>query len=131
MLQYIVGLTTAGDPVLRLYASDVTPDDNTVVADVTSNTGDNFPEVTSAGYVPITLLSSLWTTTQSGGTTTAVFSEVTFDFSTDAKVYGYFVTNNNSGGTAELMWLERFSGAPFQIPTGGGTISITTKITLS
>jgi len=121
MLQYIVNLTTPGEPVLRLYGNDITPSETTIYGDLT--------EVTSAGYLHMTLLGSMWTTTQSGGTTTAVYSEVTFNFATDAKVYGYFVTNTNS--VSELMWLERFSGAPFQIPTGGGTISITTKITLS
>lgn len=120
LLQYIIGLVNADNPVLHLYANDVTPSDSTVIGDLTQVAG-------STGYTPITLLSQNWTTTQTGGVTTAVYSEQTFAFTTDATAYGYYVTN----GSNQLLWLERFSGAPFDIPDGGGTISITTKLTLS
>lgn len=119
LLQYIVGLVEAGNPVLHLYSNDVTPSDSTVIADIT--------EATSVGYAPITLVSSNWTTTQVAGVTTAVYSEQTFSFSTDAVCYGYYVTNTSGA----LLWLERFSGAPFDLPDGGGSVSITTKLTLS
>lgn len=119
LLQYIVGMVNADNPVLHLYANDVTPSDSTVKADLT--------EVAAAGYAPITLLSSNWTTTQAGGITTAVYSEETFTFTTDATAYGYYITDQSD----RLLWLERFSGAPFDIPDGGGTISVTTKLTLS
>lgn len=119
MLQYIVGLVDAGNPVLHLYGNDVSPTDSTVIGDLT--------ECTSSGYAAITLVSSNWTTTQLSGVTTAVYSERTFSFNTAATTYGYYVTNTEGN----LMWLERFSGAPFDIPDGGGSISITSKLTLS
>ena len=119
MLQYIVGMVTADNPVLHLFATDVTPSDTTVIGDLT--------EVSSPGYHAITLVSNTWTTTQTAGVTTAVYPEQTFVFSTDTVSYGYYVTNE----TGSLLWLERFSGAPFDIPDGGGTISITAKLTLS
>jgi hypothetical protein len=120
LLQYIVGMVNADNPVLHLYANDVVPSDTTISADLT--------EVpTSTGYAAITLLSSNWTTVQSSGVTTAVYSEQTFTFTTDATAYGYYVTNQSN----QLLWLERFSGAPFDIPDGGGTISVTAKLTLS
>jgi len=119
LLQYIVGMTVAGNPVLHLYSNNVTPSDSTTKALLT--------EVSAAGYAAITLLSAQWTTTQSGGVTTAVYSEQTFAFSTGATAYGYYVTTESD----DLLWLERFSGAPFEIPDGGGTISITAKLTLS
>lgn len=119
LLQYIVGMVNADNPVLHLFGNNVTPSDSTVIADLT--------EATSAGYAAITLASINWTTTQTGGVTTAVYSEETFAFGTDAVAYGYYVTNE----TGQLLWLERFSGAPFNIPDGGGTISITSKLTLS
>tara|TARA_Y100000034_G_scaffold8039_2_gene8776 strand:+ start:47 stop:454 length:408 start_codon:yes stop_codon:yes gene_type:complete len=126
MLQYIVGMVAAGNPILHLFKSDVTPDDATTIAQVGATN-----EVTSAGYAFTELTSGgsgNWTTTQSvSGVTTALYSEVTFTFTTDAVVYGYYVTNV----AGDLLWVERFSGAPFQIPDGGGTISITSKITLS
>lgn len=120
MLQYIVGLVSAGNPVLHLYANDVTPSDTTVLADLTEVSG-------STGYAATTLASSTWTTTQIAGVTTAVHSETTFTFSTTATSYGYYVTNT----LGDLLWLERYSGAPFSLPSGGGTISITNKISLT
>lgn len=120
LLQYIVGMVAAGHPVLHLFSNDVTPSDSTVIGDLTELAG-------ATGYAAVTLTSANWTTTQSGGVTTAVYSEQTFTFTTNATSYGYYVTNT----TGTLLWLERFSGAPFQIPDGGGTISITNKLTLS
>ena len=119
LLQYIVGMVNADNPVLHLFSNDVTPSDSTVIGDVT--------EVSRPGYAAITLASSNWTTTQSAGVTTAVYSEQTFSFTTNATSYGYYVTNE----TGQLLWLERFSGAPFDIPNGGGTVSISAKLTLS
>ena len=120
LLQYIVGMVNADNPVLHLYANDVVPTDTTVKADLTELAG-------STGYTPITLLSSNWTTVQAGGVTTAVYSEQTFTFTTDATAYGYYITDQSN----QLLWLERFSGAPFDIPDGGGTISVTAKLTLN
>lgn len=120
LLQYIVGMVNADNPVLHLYSNDVTPSDSTVIGDLTQVSS-------STGYAPKTLLSANWTTTQSGGVTTAVYSEQTFTFTTDATAYGYYITDESNN----LLWLERFSGAPFDIPDGGGTISITAKLTLS
>lgn len=120
LLQYIVGMVNADNPILHLYANDVTPSDSTVIGDLTEVSG-------STGYAPITLLSNQWTTTQSAGVTTAVYSEQTFAFTTDATAYGYYVTN----ATNQLLWLERFNGAPFDLPSGGGTVSITNKLTLN
>lgn len=120
LLQYIVGLVDAGNPVLHLYRNDnFTPSDSTTITDLL--------EVTSSGYAAITLVSSNWTTTQNAGVTTAVYSEKTFSFNTNATSYGYYVTDT----TNQLLWFERFSGAPFEIPDGGGSISITSKLTLS
>lgn len=120
LLQYIVGMVNADNPVLHLYANDVTPSDSSILTDLTEVS-------TSKGYAAITLLSNNWTTTQSSGVTTAVYSEQTFTFTTDATAYGYYVTDESNN----LLWLERFSGAPFDIPDGGGTVSITAKLTLS
>ena len=122
LLQYIVGKVAAGNTVLHLYSDDATVSDSTVITPSVV-----VIELTSAGYAPITLTSTNWTTTQSGGVSTAVYSEVTFNLATTATTYGYYVTNV----TGNLLWLERFSGAPFNIPSGGGTVSISTKLTLS
>lgn len=120
LLQYILGMVSAGNPVLHLYANDITPSDSTVIGDLTEVSG-------STGYAAITLVSNQWTTTQSSGITTGVFSERTFTFTTDATAYGYYVTDTSNN----LLWLERFSGAPFDLPAGGGTVSVTSRLTLA
>ena len=120
LLQYIVGMVNADNPVIHLFSNNVTPSDSTVVGDLTEVAG-------ATGYNAITLLSANWTTTQTGGVTTAIYSEQTFAFTTNATSYGYYITSE----TGQLLWLERFSGAPFEIPDGGGTVSVTAKLTLS
>lgn len=119
LLQYIVNMTAATDPVLHLYNNtDLTVDEAVTIGDIT--------EASATGYAAITLTGGSWTTTQSVGVTTAEYSEQTFAFTTGASLYGYYVTDTSDN----LLWLEEFSGAPFTLPSGGGTIAITSKITL-
>jgi len=120
LLKYIVGLVAAGNPVLHLYSNAIDPGEDTVVGHLTEI-------LTSTGYAPVTLTSSSWTVEQSGSVTTAVYPEQTFTFTGTANAHGYYVTDT----TGALLWVEMFSGAPFEIPDGGGTISITSKLTLS
>lgn len=123
LLQYIVGMVNADNPVLHLFGNDITPSHSTQKADV------HEVGLTVAGYAPMTLGHTAWTTKQdAGGVTTAVHSEVTFSFGTSVSIYGYYVTNASN----DILWLERFSGVtPFSIPDSGGTISITAQLTLS
>lgn len=119
LLQYIVNMVSPTNLVLHLYTNDPTIDQNTVTGNIT--------EVGAGlGYSPITLIGTGWTTSVVSTQGTAVYSEVTFTFTTGQSVYGYFVTSTS----ANLLWLERFSGAPFTLPAGGGTIAISPKITL-
>lgn len=118
MLQYIVNMVSPDNRILRLFKNDVTPSDSTTVGGLT--------QADQAGYAPITLTGSNWTTTQSIGVTTAVYSEQTFTFTTGATIYGYYVVTT----AGNMLWLERFSGAPFQLPDGGGQISITPRLGL-
>lgn len=119
MLQYIVGLVNAGNPVLHLFSNDHTPTNSTTIGDLT--------QVAVTGYAPITLVSSNWTTTQSLGITSATHSERTFSFGTSVSAYGYYVTTQSN----QLLYLERFPGAPFQIPVDGGTISVGSSLSLA
>ncbi|MEI7485802.1 MAG: hypothetical protein WCJ72_00090 [Chryseobacterium sp.] len=129
MLQYLVNMlstdgtagTANGQRLLRLFTNNLTPVEATTLATVTEALG-------GTGYTPVTLVGSSWTTTQVGGTTTAVYSEQTFTFTTGVTVYGYYVTSIY--GTPALLWLERFSGAPFILPSGGGQIAISPRISL-
>lgn len=122
MLQYIVAIVAAGDPVLHLYTNDLTPSESTPG----EGSSGGPTEATEAGYAAITLTSSAWTTTQASGVTTAVHDGVTFSFTTGSSPFGYYVTDTSNA----LLWIERFSGAPFTLPTSGGDIAITPKITL-
>jgi hypothetical protein len=118
MLQYIVNMTSPDNRLLKLFKNNVTPGESTVIGTLT--------EATQAGYAPVTLVGSSWTTTQSSGVTTAVYSERTFTFTTGATIYGYYITTM----TNALLWVERFSGAPFTLPDGGGEIAISPRLTL-
>jgi hypothetical protein len=80
LLQYIVGMTLADNPVLHLYSNNLTPSDSTQIGNLTE-------VATLTGYGAVTLLSANWTTTQAGGVTTGVYSEETFTFTTDATAY--------------------------------------------
>ena len=93
LLQYIVGCAATqmgvdDNPVLHLYSNgSVTPSDTTVLANLTE-------VATATGYNAITLSSVNWSVVQTGGgVTSAVYSEQTFAFGTNATAYGYYVTN--------------------------------------
>lgn len=129
MLQYLVNMLSTdgsagpagGERLLRLFTNNLTPSESTTLGTVTEAVG-------STGYAPVTLAGASWTTTQVAGTTTAVYSEQTFSFTTAVTVYGYYVTT--IGMSPALLWLERFSGAPFILPSGGGQIAISPRISL-
>lgn len=119
MLQYITGMVNAGNPVVHLFTNDLTPTNTTTIGDLV--------QASATGYLPVTLVSSNWTTTQVAGVTAAVYSERAFSFATSVVAYGYYVTTTSN----QLLWLERFSGAPYSIPDGGGQINVGAKLTLS
>lgn len=119
LLQYLLKMTTPTDPVLHLYNNDVTPSESTILSNLTEPSG-------STGYAAVTLPGTSWTTTQVAGVTTGVFSERTFTFTTGVSIYGYYVTNT----AGALLWAERFGGAPFALPDGGGQIGQSPRITL-
>jgi len=129
MLQYIVNMIgqdgaaapAGGQRLLRLFTNNLTPGKSTVIADVT--------EATAPGYVPYTMVGSSWTTTSNLGVNSAVYSEQTFAFTTGVTIYGYYVTTIE--GTPRLLWVERFSTAPYTLPAGGGEIAISPRFTLN
>lgn len=119
LLKYIVGLTAPGSPVIHLYEADLTPGEATTMGD--------FSETGKSGYSAMTLTSSAWTVaTITSNVTTASYSQQTFSFTTGADIYGYYITDTGNA----LLWCERFTGAPFRLPSGGGTIAISPRVTL-
>ena len=120
LLNNMLNVATPTNTILHLYSNNLTPSSTTVVGDVT--------EVTSGGYAAITLTSSSWSVaTSGGGVTTASYAEQTFNITTSATVYGYYITNV----AGDLLWLERFTAAPFQLPGSGGQVLITSQVSLN
>lgn len=120
LLSYMLNFTIPTNVELRLYTNNLTP---AYTDDVSS-----YVESSAGGYAAITLTGSQWTIATSSGTTVANYAQQTFSYTTSESVYGYFVTRV---GKNQVLWSERFSGAvPFNIPSGGGTVSITPRVTL-
>ena len=121
LLQYVLNMPPApvGDKVMVLYKSDTTPAHGDTMGTFTPATDNDGP---------ITLASAQWTVQSVGGTTTGLYSQQTFTFTTGAVVYGYYVTDITG---AALLWAERFAGAPFTLPAGGGTIAVSPRLELA
>jgi len=103
---------------LKLYANDYTATNGSSVGNVT--------ECAVSGYAAITLAAGTWTVSTSAAITTANYAQQTFSLTTAGSAYGYYVTN--SAGTI-LLWAERFTGAPYVLPAGGGSILVTVNLT--
>jgi hypothetical protein len=119
MLTRVLNKGATGDVKLHLYTNNYTP--------VAGSTVANFTECAAAGYAAITLAGASWAISTSAGTTTASYAAQTFNLTASAVIYGYFVTN--AAGTI-VLWAELFTSAPFNIPSGGGSVQVTPKITL-
>lgn len=115
LLKYLLNIESVDDPVLKLFNNDISPDEDTVLAD--------FTEPTDGGYSPITLNPINWSISTVEGIAVAEYPQQTFTFLNSDIVYGYFVTNN--GGT-ELLWALR-STCLNSLPAGGGTIYVTPR----
>ena len=117
LLKYMLNKETALDEILHLYANDPSITTSTDIGD--------FTEVSAAGYTAITLVGTNWTVNNL--TTTGSYPEQTFTFTTSATAYGYYVTTTAN----DLLWCERFSTAPFSLPSSGGQVQISLNITLA
>lgn len=116
ILAYVVNKDSPEDLVLRLFTNNITPGESDEVGDYTEASGN--------GYASIELAGASWTV--SGG---ASYAQQTFTFTGAlGDVYGYYMTRKTSG---ELVWAERFSGAPFNIANNGDQIKITPTISAS
>ena len=120
LLNNLLNISAPTNTILHLYSNNLTPSSTTVIGNVT--------ETASGGYAAITLTSSSWTVaTSGGGITTASYAEQTFNITTSATIYGYYITNL----AGDLLWLERFTAAPFQLPGSGGQVLITSQLSLN
>lgn len=117
-LAAVVNKTTATDPILRLYSSNTTPAETDVTA--------TYTEFAATGYASITLTGASWGAPSEGAPSSISYAQQTFTMSGAGDAYGYYVTRTTSG---RIAWAERFTGAPFSIPGGGGTIKVTPVLT--
>jgi hypothetical protein len=123
ILKFIFGKLSAPETqTLRLFTNNHNPSKNTIIS--------NLSEATQPGYTSKNLNSSDWVVVTTGGITTALYPELTFTFTGPAQIYGYYVTTN-SNGINYLMWVEKFTNAPFILPTSGGSISVSLNIGVS
>jgi len=122
MLKNILNITAPQTAVLRLYVNNKTP------AETDALDASDYTEMSTLGYASVSLTPGSWVVS---GTvpTVAAYPQVTFSFTagTLVNVYGYYVTRTTSGN---IMWAERFSGAPFPIQNTGDAIQITPQITI-
>jgi len=120
LLSRMLNKAATGDVKLHLYANNYTPVEGSLLA--------NFTACSAAGYAVKTLAGASWTVTTTTGTTEAVYAEQTFTFTASQVVYGYYVTDS---AATSLLWAELFTGAPFNIPSGGGSVKCTPRIQLA
>lgn len=122
MLNTILNKATPENLTLKLFTNNVTPDK--------SYTSTSLTEATGSGYAAITLAAASWTVTEGTGNgttaTTASYTQQTFTLTGALTAYGYYMVGATSG---KLYFAEVFSGGPYTIPSGGGTIKITPTIT--
>jgi hypothetical protein len=116
-LEYLVGKDTSTETlILKLYSNNLSPS--------VDDTASLYTEVSGNGYSSITLTGSSWTI--AGGD--AVYPQQTWTFTGAAgTVYGYYVVSATS---QDLIFAERFSGAPYTVANSGDTIKVTLNIAL-
>lgn len=122
ILKRLLNYSSADNLRMKLFTSNTTPAEGDTVSTYTEASGN--------GYADKVLTGSNWTiATDGGGISKASYAEQTFAFTGGpVSVYGYFVTNN--AGTV-LLWAERFTDGPYNLPSGGGSIKITPSIEAS
>lgn len=117
-LEYIVNRATPQNLVMRLYASNTTPAE--------TDTAGTYTEYSATGYSAITLTGASWGAPSEGAPSSIAFAQQTYTMTGAGDAYGYYMTRASSG---RIALAERFTGAPFSIPSGGGTIKVTPQIT--
>lgn len=120
LLSRMLNKVATGDVKLHLFSNNYTPVEGSALA--------NFTECNASGYAAKTLSGASWTVATNAGTTEASYAEQTFTFTAAQTVYGYYVTDS---GSTKVLWAELFTGAPFNIPAGGGSVKVTPKIQLA
>lgn len=119
ILHDMVGLTSPGALVLRLFVNDATPSGATAPGSLV--------EASGRGYAAITLDPDLWYSVAGRGVA-AFYPEQTWTFTAGAAmtVYGYYVTN----AAGSLRWARRFE-QPVVVPLTESTLPVSLVLELS
>lgn len=121
LLRHMLNNDTPTNLECRLFNNNHTP--------APTDSWSNFTETTASNYSAIALLGSNWTVSSgvSAGAT-ATYATQSFNFSAADNIYGYVVCTPGKGS---ILWGEMFAGAPFTLPSSGGTIQLGLKISLT
>jgi hypothetical protein len=118
-LSLLVNKTAPENLVYRLFATNVTPAE--------TDTAGSYTEAAGGGYAAITTTGANWTVT-GGAPSTAAYAQQTYTFTgpltTNATIYGYYVTQATSG---TLVLAETFTS--FTPAANGDNIKLTPQIT--
>jgi hypothetical protein len=125
LLQKMLNQNQTNTLLLKLFSNNYTPSYASTLSELV--------EVTTTGYTNATVTNSNWTVSTPSATdyAQAGYPELSFTFSASSAqslVYGYYVTDTNA--PSNLLWLERFTNAPFTVPAAGGNIGIILTINL-
>jgi hypothetical protein len=119
---FLTRILTLENSKLKLYSNDYTATEATVIGAYVECAAGGYAQKTLTG----TVTASTWTISSQAGVSTASYPEQEYVLTSALTAYGYYVTNNAENA---LLWAERFTGAPFAIPSGGGSIKVTLNIT--
>lgn len=119
ILNYLLGVSTVVETLeLKLFSNNVVPDAATVASSLTSPTVAN-------GYNTKTLTPSSWTISNGS----AQYPQQTWTFTgAVGNIYGYYIVTSTSN---DLIAVERFTNAPYNVQSNGDVINVTVGITLT
>lgn len=120
-VEFLTRVLTYEGSKLKLFTNDYTPIESTVIGNLTECVVTGYAQKSLTG----TVSGGTWVISTLTNVTTASYAQQEFLPTTAVSCYGYAVTN--SAGTT-LLWAERFTGAPFTLPAGGGSIKITLNL---
>ena len=122
LLRYMLNFQAAVNVEMRLYNNNHTPGVNDSLG--------SFTESVASNYTATLLTGASWTVASgSPSGATATYAQQSYNFSAADTIYGYFITSN--AGTVGPYWAELFTGGPFTLPSSGGTIAVTPRISLT
>ena len=121
---FMMGDATNGKipATMRLFTNDFSPD--------ASSTFSSFTEMSGRSYAPKSLVGTTWS--WSGAPPVGTYSVPAWSFGagTPITIYGYFLTNTDSGSQNRAIIAERWA-TPFELGGGATTLTVTLSYTFT